>query len=108
MSKPFKGKPRHNKNRAAKPIHKEASKQYFNCNEKKLKQSRDIPELALETTGERGTLELAEASGICSEGLPLCVKELMAHLHCNIMLSVSVFSFSRGKWSGTSLIDDTL
>lgn len=31
----------------------------------------------------RSVLEFAEATGACSEGLPLSVKELMAHLHGN-------------------------
>jgi hypothetical protein len=45
------------------------------------KQSRCIPELALEVVEDRGTPEFAGASGACSKGLPLIVKELMAHLN---------------------------
>jgi hypothetical protein len=45
------------------------------------KQSRCIPELALEVVEDRGTPEFAGASGACSEGLPLLVKEIMAHLN---------------------------
>jgi hypothetical protein len=40
-----------------------------------------LPELALEEVEVRGALEVTEASGACSEGFPLRVKELMAHLH---------------------------
>lgn len=39
-----------------------------------------IPGLALEDVGVRA-LELAEATGAWSEGLPFRVKELIAHLH---------------------------
>ena len=51
------------------------------------KQSRCIPELALEVVEDRGTPEFAGASGACSEGLPLLVKELMAHLSEKKMVS---------------------
>jgi hypothetical protein len=43
--------------------------------------SNCLPELASEEVEVRGTLEVTEASEACSEGLPLSVKELMAHLH---------------------------
>jgi hypothetical protein len=37
--------------------------------------------LALEVVEDRGEPEFAGASGACSKGLPLIVKELMAHLN---------------------------
>lgn len=45
--------------------------------------SRCIPELVLEVVEVKGVMEFAEATDACSEGLPLSVKELMAHLHGN-------------------------
>ena len=42
---------------------------------------RSIPELALDVLEDRGRPEFVEASGACSKGLPLIVKELMAHLN---------------------------
>ena len=42
-----------------------------------------VPELAFEVVEDRGALVFTGASGACSEGLPLRVKELIAHLHSN-------------------------
>lgn len=53
--------------------------------------SRSIPELALEVVELRGAPEFAGASGACSEGLPLRVKELMAHLHGKNDFRVNTF-----------------
>lgn len=47
----------------------------------KDKLSTCLPELALEEVEVRGALEVTGASGACSEGFPLRVNELMAHLH---------------------------
>lgn len=49
-----------------------------------------LPELAFELVEARGALELAEASGACSEGLPLRVKELMAHLDSIVIFNISI------------------
>ena len=48
-----------------------------------------MPELSFELAEARGALELAGASGACSEGLLLRVKELMAHLHLIAIFNVS-------------------
>lgn len=50
---------------------------------KESKLSRCVPELALEVVSVRDVLIFTGASGACSEGLPLRVKELIAHLHDN-------------------------
>ena len=47
----------------------------------------------MEIAEVRGALEFSEATGVCSEGLPLSVKELMAHLHhnCHIQCQNEIF-----------------
>lgn len=42
--------------------------------------STSLPELSFEVVEDRGALVFTGASGACSEGLPLRVKELIAHL----------------------------
>ena len=60
----------------------------------------DIPELALVDV-EVSALELAEAIGAVSEGLPFKVKELIAHLHCDMSSESVPISQTKEKWSST-------
>lgn len=52
-------------------MHKDPVRKCYQC----------VPELALEVVEEMGALVFTGASEACSEGLPLRVKELIAHLH---------------------------